>query len=129
MHLQTQTYKYYRFDGRVRKHKQCILSDSRAVWGSALEEQRVYYAHRSTVCAHFHTLSHQRSIQNTTGIALIPCSPCSINNCSVLVNLRKQAGAIKTETGCSKDSSSCLTGAAAHFLHSLNVLPQSACSH
>lgn len=36
------------------------------------------------------------SIQNTTGIALIPCSPCSINNCSVLVNLRKQALVMKS---------------------------------
>lgn len=124
-------HKYYRCYRQVGKHKQCILVDSRVVCGAVLEEERfIIYIHIYSICTstHFHTLSHQRSIQNTTGIALIPCSPCSINNCSVLVNLRKQAGAMKTETGCSKDSS-CLTGVSAHFLHSLNVLYQWVCSH
>lgn len=75
------------------------------------EEGRLYQAHRHTfrIQVHtFHTSSHQTCFQNTTGIELIPCSPPSKNNCSVPVNLRKQAGAIETRTGCSKKTS-CLT--------------------
>lgn len=68
--------------------------------GLVLDAKRVYYAHKHTVYAQVHTsapwvIKEVISIQNTTGIALIPCSPCSINNCSVLFNLRKQAGAMK----------------------------------
>ena len=87
---------------QVGTHKHCIPADSRAVWGAG---RGFIYAHRHTVYAQAHTSTPwviKEASKNTTGIALIPCSPCSINNCSVLVNLRRQSR--KTETGCSKDS-------------------------
>lgn len=66
---------------------------------------RVGQTHTHTEFTHFHTSSHQRGIQNTTGIARIPCSLLSKYNASLLVHLWKQAGAIETETGCSQDTS------------------------
>lgn len=61
-----------------------------------------------------HTSSHQRGIQNTTGIAPTPCSLLSKYNCSLLVNLWKQAGAIETER---LQDTSCFTP---HFLSPLH---------
>lgn len=90
--------------------------------GLVLDAKRVYYAHKHAVYEQVHTsapwvIKEVISIQNTTGIALIPCSPCSINNCSVLFNLRKQAGAMKRGRLLKGWR---LTGTTAQFLHSLN---------